>query len=134
MMSSGRTATVLAAIASVLLIAGPLAAQQAPRPTREPFTAERFSAQEALRIGFVQQVVAPDALEATVAAIVKSLVSNSPNAVRQAKRLVREVGGMPITSALIAGTVEGIAQIRASAEGREGVSAFLEKRKPDWLL
>ena len=97
-------------------------------------TAERFSAQEALRIGFVQQVVAADALEAAVAAIVKSLASNSPHAVRQAKRLVREVGGMPISSALIAGTVEGIAQIRASAEGREGVSAFLQKRKPGWLL
>ncbi|MEO6353267.1 MAG: enoyl-CoA hydratase/isomerase family protein [Burkholderiaceae bacterium] len=97
-------------------------------------TAERFSAQEALRIGFVQQVVAADALDATVAAIVKSLVSNSPNAVRQAKRLVREVGGRPLSSILIADTVEGIAQIRASDEGREGVSAFLEKRKPNWLL
>jgi methylglutaconyl-CoA hydratase len=97
-------------------------------------TAERFSAQEALRIGFVQQVVAADTLEAAVAAIVKALVGNSPNAVRQAKRLVREVGGMPISSALIAATVDSIAQIRASDEGREGVSAFLEKRKPSWLM
>jgi methylglutaconyl-CoA hydratase len=53
--------------------------------------------------------------------------------VRQAKRLVREVGGMPISDALIADTVESIAQIRASDEGREGVSSFLEKRKPRWL-
>lgn len=97
-------------------------------------TAERFTAAEALRIGFVQQVVAADALDATVAAIVKALVSNSPNAVRQAKRLVREVGGRPVSSILIADTVEGIAQIRASDEGREGVSSFLEKRKPGWLL
>ena len=96
-------------------------------------TAERFTAAEALRIGFVQQVVAPDALDATVAAIVKALLGNSPNAVRQAKRLVREVGGRPLSSILIAATVEGIAQIRASDEGREGVSAFLEKRKPGWL-
>lgn len=52
---------------------------------------------------------------------------------RAAKRLVREVGGAPIDDALIAATVEGIAQIRASDEGREGVRSFLEKRKPNWL-
>ncbi|NMM37662.1 MAG: enoyl-CoA hydratase/isomerase family protein [Glaciimonas sp.] len=96
-------------------------------------TAERFTAEEALRIGLVQEVVALHALDATVTAIVKSLVGNSPNAVRQAKRLVREVGGKSISSILIADTVESIAQIRASEEGREGVSAFLEKRKPSWL-
>ncbi|MEO8600543.1 MAG: enoyl-CoA hydratase/isomerase family protein [bacterium] len=97
-------------------------------------TAERFTAVEALRIGLVQEVVAVPALDTVVAGIVKSLVSNSPNAVRQAKRLVREVGGKSISSILIADTVEGIAQIRASEEGREGVSAFLEKRKPSWLM
>lgn len=96
-------------------------------------TAERFTAAEAQRIGLVQEVVALHALDASVAGIVKSLVNNSPNAVRQAKRLVREVGGKSISSILIADTVEGIAQIRASDEGREGVSAFLEKRKPSWL-
>ena len=96
-------------------------------------TAERFGAEEALRIGFVHEVVALHALDATVHGIVRSLANNSPNAVRQAKRLVREVGGMPIGDALIADTVESIAQIRASDEGREGVSSFLEKRKPRWL-
>lgn len=96
-------------------------------------SAERFTAEEALRIGFVQEVVALHALDATVHGIVDALVNNSPNAVRQAKRLVREVSGRPISSVLIADTVEGIAQIRASDEGREGVSAFLEKRKPNWL-
>ncbi|MFC3108440.1 enoyl-CoA hydratase/isomerase family protein [Undibacterium arcticum] len=96
-------------------------------------TAERFDAQQAQRIGFVHAVVAPDALDAKVAEIVKALLSNSPNAVAEAKKLVREVGGMPLTEALIAATVEGIAQIRASDEGREGVRSFLEKRKPSWL-
>jgi methylglutaconyl-CoA hydratase len=96
-------------------------------------TAERFDAREAQRIGFVHEVVGADALDAKVGEIVKALVSNSPNAVGQAKKLVREVGGMPLTDALIADTVEGIAQIRASDEGREGVRSFLEKRKPGWL-
>jgi methylglutaconyl-CoA hydratase len=96
-------------------------------------TAERFSAVEAKRIGFVHEVVAAAALDETVAAMVKALVTNSPNAVRQAKVLVRDVGGMPLTDSLIADTVEGIAQIRASTEGRDGVRSFLEKRKPCWL-
>ena len=96
-------------------------------------SAERFSASEALRIGFVHQVVAAEALDASADSIVKALVANSPHAVRQAKRLVREVAGAPLSDSLIAATVEGIAQIRASDEGREGVRSFLEKRKPGWL-
>ncbi|HCE07107.1 MAG TPA: enoyl-CoA hydratase [Oxalobacteraceae bacterium] len=96
-------------------------------------TAERFSAQEAKRIGFVQEVVAADALDATVDAIVHALASASPNAVKEAKRLVREVAGRPLSDALIADTAERIAAIRASDEGREGVQSFLEKRKPNWL-
>jgi methylglutaconyl-CoA hydratase len=96
-------------------------------------TAERFSAPEALRIGFVHAVMAADALDAGVADIVKALAANSPNAVREAKRLVREVAAAPLTPALIVDTAERIADIRASDEGREGVRSFLEKRKPGWL-
>jgi methylglutaconyl-CoA hydratase len=97
-------------------------------------TAERFDAAEAKRIGFAHEVVSADALDAKLAELVKVLSNNSPNAVRQAKVLVREVGGREISAALIAATVEDIAQIRASQQGREGVRSFLEKRKPDWLL
>lgn len=97
-------------------------------------TAERFSAAEAYRIGFVHEVAAADALDAKVAEIVKALVSNSPNAVKQAKHLVQTVASRELNPALIAATVEGIAQIRASDEGREGVRSFLEKRKPNWLV
>ena len=97
-------------------------------------TAERFDAAEAKRTGFAHEVVSADALDAKVAELVKALGNNSPNAVRQAKRLVRDVGGREISAALIAATVDDIAQIRASQEGREGVRSFLEKRKPDWLV
>jgi methylglutaconyl-CoA hydratase len=96
-------------------------------------TAERFAAQEALRTGFVHEVVSADALDARVAEIVKALVNNSPNAVRQAKVLVRDVSGQAVSDALLADTAERIAQIRASEQGREGVASFLEKRKPAWL-
>jgi methylglutaconyl-CoA hydratase len=95
-------------------------------------TAERFPAPEALRLGFVHGVCAPEALDTEVAAITASLTANSPHAVRQAKRLVREMAGQPVTDALLMDTAERIAAVRASIEGREGVAAFLEKRKPSW--
>lgn len=96
-------------------------------------TAERFSAQEALRIGFVHAAVPVEALDAAVDEMVKTLVSNSPHAVTEAKRLVREMAGMPLSDALIVDTAQRIADIRSSEEGKEGVRAFLEKRKPGWL-
>lgn len=100
-------------------------------------TAERFTAEEALRIGFVHELVNADegaqALEAKVAELAQALASASPAAVRAAKRLVQDVAGRDIDAALIAATVEGIADIRASEEGREGVASFLHKRKPAWL-
>jgi methylglutaconyl-CoA hydratase len=96
-------------------------------------TADRFGAREAQRIGFVHEVTAADQLDASVAAIVKALVSNSPNAVKQAKALVRDMAGRPVTQELLADSAGRIADIRASGEGREGVASFLEKRKPSWL-
>jgi methylglutaconyl-CoA hydratase len=97
-------------------------------------TAERFSAAEAHRIGLVHEVVAADALDTKVAELASALVSASPNAVRACKRLVQDVAEREIDDALVAHTVAGIADIRSSAEGKEGVQSFLQKRKPSWLL
>ena len=97
-------------------------------------TAERFSADEAHRVGLVHEVVAADALDAKVAELTTALVSASPNAVRACKRLVHDVAEREIDDALVAHTVAGIADIRSSAEGKEGVQSFLQKRKPSWLL
>ena len=96
-------------------------------------TAERFGAAEALRIGFVHEVVSVDALDAKVGELVSALTSASPNAVRECKKLVQDVAERDITRLLIERTVEGIADIRASDEGKEGVQSFLQKRKPAWL-
>jgi methylglutaconyl-CoA hydratase len=96
-------------------------------------SAERFDAAAALRMGFAHEVVVAEHLDTTVAGLVKSLVSNSPHAVVEAKKLVREVVDQPVTDALLLDTAERIAAIRASNEGREGVASFLEKRKPSWL-
>jgi len=96
-------------------------------------TAERFDAREAHRLGLAHEVVPLEQLDASVDAIVKALVANSPNAVREAKKLVRDIAGLPIDDVLLADTAGRIAAIRASGEGREGVASFLEKRKPSWL-
>ena len=105
------------------------------RASRRYFlTAERFSAVEAHRIGLVHESVPMDQLDVTVQALVQSLCANSPMAVKDAKRLVATVAGQDITESLIAATVAGIADSRASADGKDGVQAFLDKRKPSWLL
>ena len=96
-------------------------------------TGERFSAQEAHRIGYVHEVVDVDGLDSVVDGWLKHLLSAGPAAVRACKRLVLDVAEREINEQLIATTVESIANIRASNEGREGVQAFLNKRKPSWL-
>jgi methylglutaconyl-CoA hydratase len=97
-------------------------------------TAERFGAAEAKAMGFAHEVTAADALDAKVEELVAALVANGPMATRACKQLVQDVAGQEITPGLRAETARRIADIRASAEGKEGVSSFLEKRKPNWLL
>ncbi len=96
-------------------------------------TAERFDAVQALRIGFVHAVVAPEQLDDKINQLVRNLVNASPNAVEECKTLLHNVAGKELDAALITRTVESIANIRASDEGREGVQSFLQKRKPNWL-
>jgi methylglutaconyl-CoA hydratase len=97
-------------------------------------TAERFNAVEAHRIGLVHEVVSTDALDDKLQELTQAFVSASPNAVKACKQLVQDVADKDIDSTLRARTVAGIADIRASAEGKEGVQSFLQKRKPNWLL
>jgi methylglutaconyl-CoA hydratase len=95
-------------------------------------TAEAFDCATALRLGLVSEAVSAADLDATVQRIAQTLCANSPNAVRECKQLVQDVANEPIDDALIADTAERIARIRASDEGRDGVSSFLEKRTPRW--
>jgi methylglutaconyl-CoA hydratase len=95
-------------------------------------TAERFGADEALRIGLVHQVVPADQLDSAVDTILTRLSEGGPAAQRAAKDLIFAVAHRPIDAGLIHDTAERIATIRASAEGREGLAGFLEKRKPAW--
>ena len=97
-------------------------------------TAERFDAEAAVRMGFVHEVTTADGLDAKVDELVQLLLANGPVAVPLCKKLVQDVAGMEITPELVALTVASIADVRVSAEGREGLQSFLQKRPPGWLL
>lgn len=106
-----------------------------PRAAHRYFlTAERFDAAQALRLGFVHEVVSADKLDATVAMWVQALLAGSPNAHKECKKLVQYVADRDITRLLIDHTVKAIADIRSSDEGKEGVQSFLQKRKPSWSV
>ncbi len=94
-------------------------------------TAERFDAAEAKRIGLLHEAVPADALDAAVEKIVAGILKNAPASVAASKRLIRETAGL-VSEALREDTASRIAAIRATDEGKEGVSSFLEKRKPHW--
>jgi methylglutaconyl-CoA hydratase len=96
-------------------------------------TAERFSAQDALRTGLVHEVVPAAELPRARDRHVAELLKNGPRAMGEAKALIRDIAGRPIERRLIQETAERIASIRASDEGREGLSAFLEKRPARWI-
>ena len=104
------------------------------RQTRRYFlSAEMFDAWEALQLGLVHQVVPPEKLVSTVDTLVDKMLQNSPAAMAAAKELVRNVAKKKIDYDLLEDTAKRIADIRATAEGKEGIKAFLEKRKPSWI-
>jgi methylglutaconyl-CoA hydratase len=92
----------------------------------------RIDAAEAFRIGLVHQVVPTSQLDAAVGDAIDDLLAGGDAAHAEVKRLVRAVQGRPVDDDLVALTAASIADARAGAEGREGVAAFLEKRKPSW--
>ncbi len=76
--------------------------------------------------------MAPDGLEARVAEVLEALMLAGPQAQREAKLLLRAIANRPIDDGLIADTAERIARVRASDEAREGIAAFLDKRKAQY--
>lgn len=100
---------------------------------RYMLSAERLSAPEAYRIGLVHEIVPGDEqLDQAIGEIIDNLLKNGPLAQAECKALIRIVAGQPIDTATIDETVRCNTRVRLGAEGREGLNAFLEKRKPNW--
>lgn len=100
---------------------------------RYTLSAEVFDALEAKRIGLVHEVVAADNLQEKGEQVVAQLLKNSPAAMAGVKDLLFYQSGRCVDDDLIEETAVRIANVRASSEGKEGVSAFLEKRPPSWI-
>ncbi|MFV8571534.1 enoyl-CoA hydratase-related protein [Marinobacter sp. SBS5] len=97
-------------------------------------SAEVFSAREAQQFGLVHMVCDDEqALQARCNELLQQMVNNGPEAMKAAKDLVFAVSHKPITADLIDDTAQRIADIRVGAEGQEGLSAFLNKRKASWI-
>jgi len=107
-----------------------------PRHAKALFTTGRlFDAEFAARIGLVTEVVDDSAaLDAAQERIATEIMACAPGSIAESKRLVWDVWGRPIDNALMDDTARRIAKKRVGEEGREGVAAFLEKRKPSWAV
>ena len=105
------------------------------RAARRYFTtAERFDAETAFALGLVSKVVEKEQLDRETDKLAETLLANSPTAIVAAKQLILDVTGREIDDELIDLTCERIADIRVSVNGQEGLSAFLQKRKPTWSV
>ena len=96
-------------------------------------TAERFSAAVALHIGLLSETTPANQLDERVDALARAMLCNAPQATARAKQLIAELAEQAMDDKLTEKTSRLIAGIRASAEGVEGLSAFLEKRPPNWM-
>lgn len=114
------------------LVSAYLALQIGDKRSRDLLmTGRLFDAEEALRLGLVNEVVAPEEMEARVAALVDVLAANSPQSLKATKRLMAEQNRAWLDTALTA-AMQANAEARETADFREGVTAFLEKRKARW--
>ena len=96
-------------------------------------TAEIISADEALRIHLIHQVVPLETLDEAITGMADSLKIGGPRAQRAALELIQSIGNMPLDEAVIEATAKRITAQRNTDEAREGMDAFFEKRSPNWV-
>ena len=99
---------------------------------RYGLSGERFSAAEALRIGLIHQVAPLGEIETMLSAVIEALLLGAPDAIAALKGVAARLAAPPITEALLRALEAGSANMLQTAEAREGIASFLEKRKPSW--
>lgn len=99
---------------------------------RYGLTGEEFSAEEARRVGFISATCLGAQLDETVAGMIENLLKGSPAAQKEFKSLLNDYGRSQLSSGLIEGAAKISARLRRTAEAREALAAFIEKRPPDW--
>ena len=99
---------------------------------RLAISAEVIDAEKSLALGLLHHVVDESELDNTVNGVINAILANSPSAVSTAKQTVFDIEQGSIDESMIDKTAHIIAGLRGSEEGREGLKAFLEKRKPSW--
>ncbi|WP_018151762.1 enoyl-CoA hydratase/isomerase family protein [Leeia oryzae] len=97
-------------------------------------TAERFDAATAYRLGLVHDVATPETLDEVIGQLVTQLLLGGPASQTESKALIRDIGHTLLSQERLTDTARRIAERRASAEGQEGLAAFLEKRPPAWVI
>lgn len=127
----GTTEVRLGLIPSVIgpYVVAAIGGRQARRIT---LTGERFDAVEALRIGLIHQVEPPSNLDQAVESVLSDLLASGPKAIGAGKALLQGLVGQPITADIVEETAREIAKLRVTPEAKDGLGAFLEKRKPSW--
>jgi methylglutaconyl-CoA hydratase len=96
-------------------------------------SAERFSAAEAYRLGLLHDLALLEELDARINEVLGALLTAGPRAQAESKALLRAIVNRPVDAKIVADTAQRIARVRASPEGKEGVAAFLAKRKAAWV-
>jgi len=101
---------------------------------RYAITGERFGPEEAMRIGLVHEVLVPEAIEARLLEILDAMLLSSPDGIAMTKRSLLESNGLMLSEHQMTALANESWMQRAGAQGREGLAAFREKRKPNWAL
>jgi methylglutaconyl-CoA hydratase len=120
----------LAAATMAPYVVGAIGARRARRLV---LTGERFSAAQAREYGLLHEVVPAASLDSEIERLIELLLAGGPHAQAIVKDVMREIEGEPLSPALVQDTARRLAEVRISREGREGVAAFLEKRRPAWM-
>ncbi len=98
-------------------------------------TGERFDAGEGYRLGLLSELCnSDDDMDLKIEEIIAAIFASGPTAIGEAKQLIKAVANQPLSPELIGDTAARIARVRVSAEGQEGLRAFLDKRKPNWTI